>query len=221
MADQSAGRKGLENAYQLQSPADNRSYYASFAQTYDTDFAEGLGWHYPKVIAQIWHAQTSGLSGDADLPIADIGCGTGCVAAELGLPPAAIDGFDISPEMLHLARAKGLYRALHEVDLTGPLSALPTGYGAVVSAGTFTHGHLGPEPLRALLAIARPGALFVIGVNQVHFESRGFAVMLAGMVDAGQIDPPKAEAIRMYSRADHAHSDDLALVLSYRKTDRV
>jgi SAM-dependent methyltransferase len=213
MADQSAGQSGLENAYGLQSPDDNRAYYAGFAATYDTDFAEGMGWDYPRVIARIWRANAAA----SDLPVADIGCGTGYVAAELGLPPEAIDGMDISPDMLAIARGKGLYRSLHEVDLTGPLDALGAGYGSVVSAGTFTHGHLGPEPLAALLGIARPGALFVIGVNQRHFETRGFAPMLEGLVRDRAIDAPQVEVTRMYTRTDHAHADDRAMVLRYRK----
>lgn len=213
MPDQSAGQSGLENAYALQSPDDNRTYYDGFAATYDTDFAQGLGWDYPRAIARIWRAHAS----SSDVPVADIGCGTGYVAAELGLPPEAIDGMDISPEMLAIARGKGLYRSLQEIDLTGPLDALGTDYGAVVSAGTFTHGHLGPDPLAALLSIARPGALFVIGVNQQHFQTRGFAPVLTALVHEGRIDPPQIQAIRMYSRNDHAHAEDLALVLRYRK----
>ena len=213
MIDETAGQSGLDKAYGLQSPADNRAYYAGFAPTYDTDFAQGLGYDYPRAIARIWRLHGT----DADLPVADIGCGTGQVAAELGLPQGGIDGMDISPEMLAIARDKGLYRALHEVDLTGPLDHLARGYGTVVSAGTFTHGHLGPAPLAALLAIARPGALFVIGVNKQHFETQGFAPMLDALVRDRRIGTPRTEAIRMYSRPDHAHSGDLALVLHYRK----
>ena len=213
MPDQSAGQTGLEGAYALQSPDDNRAYYAGFAATYDTDFAQGLGWDYPKAIARIWRAH----AGHADLPVADIGCGTGYVAAELGLPQAQIDGMDISPDMLAIARGKGLYRALSEVDLTGPLDALGADYGSVVSAGTFTHGHLGPDPLGALLGIARPGALFVICVNAQHFKARDFAPMLDQLVADNRIEPPQIDAIRIYSRTDHAHADDLALVLRYRK----
>ena len=213
MTDQTAGQDGLESAYRLQSPADNRAYYAGFAATYDTDFAQGMGWDYPAAIARIWRAQAAAF----DLPVADIGCGTGHVAAELGLPPEAIDGMDISPQMLAIARAKGLYRTLHEVDLTGPLDHLGQGYGAVVSAGTFTHGHLGAAPMAALLGIARAGALFVIGVNQQHFQTQGFAPMLDALVRDGLIDPPQIQAIKMYTRTDHAHAEDLALILHFRK----
>ena len=57
--------------------------------------------------------------------------------------------------MLSVASEKQLYRSLFQVDLTKTLEKIENNYGAVLSAGTFTSGHLGPEPLRDLLGIAR------------------------------------------------------------------
>lgn len=213
MPDKTAGQSLLENAYSLATPQDNLAYYRAFAETYDTDFAAGLGWSYPKALSDTYRR----LAGPEDCPVADIGCGTGYVAAELGLPAHQIDGFDISPEMLAIARDKGLYRGLYEADLTQALDAVPQDYGAVVSAGTFTHGHLGPGPLAALVSIARPGALFVIGVNQVHFDRQGFAAVLAGLRDSAVITDFAFDEINMYSKPGHAHSNDRALILQYRK----
>ena len=208
-----SGEQDLENTYKLASPADIVDYYRDFAPSYDTGFAQEMGWHYPKAIAVAYnkHARAD------DAPVADIGCGTGFVAAELKLTSDQIDGMDISPEMLALAQEKGLYRRLYEVDLTGDLSVIERAYGAVVSAGTFTFGHLGPAPLRGLLRIARPGALFIIGVNRAHFEKEHFAAMLDDMARQGEIGPVTLDDIAMYAKPGHAHSDDRALVLQFRK----
>ena len=203
----------LENTYKLASAADVVDYYRGFAPTYDADFVQEMGYRYPKAIAEAYLKQATA----DDAPVADIGCGTGIVAAELNLAPDQIDGMDISPEMLVLAQEKGLYRRLYEVDLTGDLSAIDNAYGAVVSAGTFTFGHLGPAPLRGLLLIARPGALFIIGVNRAHFEKEHFAEMLEDMVNQREIGPVALEDIAMYAKSGHAHSDDRALVLQFRK----
>ena len=116
-----------------------------------------------------------------------------------------------------LAKEKGLYRRLYEVDLTGDLSAIDNAYGAVVSAGTFTFGHLGPAPLRGLLRIARPGAIFIIGVNRAHFEKEHFAEILEDMAIQGETGPVALDDIAMYAKPGHAHSDDRALVLQFRK----
>lgn len=211
MTKKGAGAELLENAYKLHTPADNIAYYDSFAATYDADFMERLGYHYPTAIAAIYQGTSR------QTPVADIGCGTGAVAAALGLPADQIDGMDISAEMLAVAGQKSLYRHLYQVDLTGPLDAISHGYGTVLSAGTFTHGHLGPGPLRGLLDIARPGGLFIIGVNQAHYGKHDFAAALAELGAEGRISPVTISAIKIYDKAGHDHSDDQALVLHYRK----
>lgn len=211
MPPKTPGQSILENAYKLATPSDNAAYYDAFAPTYDSDFVAQMGYQYPKAIADAYHR----FALPNDTPIADIGCGTGLVAAGLALPDTPIDGMDISPEMLVIAGQKSLYRALTFVDLTGPL--IPNTYGAVLSSGTFTHGHLGPEPLRGLLDIARKGALFIIGVNQHHFEAQNFAAVLDEMVAEGAITPVKLEETMIYSKPGHDHSNDRALILQYRK----
>lgn len=205
------GKSLLEGAYGLSGPDDNLAYYREFAGRYDEDFADSLGYRFPAAVAAVYRE----MARPEDRPVADIGSGTGLVGAELGV---LCDGFDISPEMLDLARARGVYRALYRVDLTGDLSVLPQDYGAVVSAGTFTHGHLGPSVLSALLTIARVGGLFVIGVNAAHYHALGFDAVLRGHQDAGQIGPVTATEVPIYDKAGHDHSADRALVLGWRKT---
>ena len=134
---------------------------------------------------------------------------------ELAQPNIPLDDMDISAEMLAVAGQKLLYRTLTQVDLTGPLTH--NTYGAVLSSGTFTHGHLGPEPLRGLLDIARSGALFIIGVNQRHFEAQIFPNVLDAMVADGAITQVKLMEIMIYSKLGHDHSGDRALILQYRK----
>jgi SAM-dependent methyltransferase len=213
MTERAGGKALLENAYRLESPEDNVAYYRDFAAFYDSDFVAALGYQYPARVAEIYRR----LAGPEDGPIADAGCGTGLVAAALAPLDVAIDGFDISAEMLERAAARGIYRALEAVDLTGPLDAVAGVYGAVLSAGTFTHGHLGPEPLRGLVKIARVGGLFVIGVNRAHFVAQGFGAVLEDMVATGQIVGLRTDEVKIYARPGHEHSEDRALVLSFRR----
>lgn len=213
MAEKSKGQSLLENAYKLATPDDNQVYYDEFASSYDADFAGALGWHYPKAIALIYRNHAKKL----DLPIADIGCGTGLVAQALGCSANDIDGIDISEEMLSRAKEKGLYRATIKADLTASLNAIQNDYGAVISAGTFTSGHLGPEPLEPLLDIAKTGALFVIGVNKNFFVKAAFEPVIHAMRDRGLISNLIMIEVPMYDRVGHDHSADLAYVLCYRK----
>ena len=47
-------------------------------------------------------------------------------------------------------------------------------YGAILSAGTFTHGHVGPNVLGELLRIVKPEGLFVISIHKNIFVKKGF-----------------------------------------------
>jgi SAM-dependent methyltransferase len=50
--------------------------------------------------------------------VLDLACGTGRIGAWLNRRcSAAIDGVDLTPEMLEVARGKGIYRALHIADV--------------------------------------------------------------------------------------------------------
>jgi predicted TPR repeat methyltransferase len=214
LAQKADGKSILENSYVLHTPDDNRSYYDSFASTYESDFVEAMGYSYPVSVANIYRSEAAA----EDVPVADIGCGTGIVAEALLLPRHAVDGIDISPAMLQVAEQKQLYRHLIAADLTQDLGHFGSNYGGVVSAGTFTHGHLGPESLRSLLSIARRGALFVIGINEVHFGTHGFGDILDAMVREDLIRGLKTERLPIYAKQGHEHSGDHALVAVFRKT---
>jgi SAM-dependent methyltransferase len=212
IGDDEEGIRLLEGAYALETPDDNLAYYRDFARHYDQSFAATLGYIYPSAIVRC----LAGL----DLPqgrILDIGCGTGLVAARLKEVRAdlVIDGVDISPEMLSVARDKKLYNALYEADLTADLSGLPTDYAAIISAGTFTHGHLGPAPIAGLVGHCCSGAQAVIGVNAQHHAQRGFGAFMDGLVDAGLISPPTYEEVLIYQGADTEHANDKALIMGF------
>lgn len=201
---------GLNAAYALRTPEDSRRLYRDWADSYDSDFIDEMDYRLPRHVAQVF------LAARPEGPVLDLGAGTGVMGFLLDRQVGPVDGTDISPEMLAVARRRGVYRALYAVDLTGDLSALPRGYGAVVSAGTFTHGHLGPEVLTALPDLARTGALFVIAVNAAHYVALGFEAGLQALRDAGRIGPVAALDVPIYDKAGHEHAGDRALVLTWR-----
>jgi len=207
------GSQLLAGAYALNTPDDHVSYYRDFAEHYDKVFAEGLGYVYPAAIAAKLAMQPL-----SDGPILDIGCGTGLVAAEIRrvIPDAVLDGIDISPEMLEASRSKGLYRSLLQADLTGDFTHVPKNYGVIVSAGTFTHGHLGPQPLVELLSHCAPAAFAVIGINSQHFAAHGFADVVAELEQAGKISRSHIDEVPIYDGRDAEHSGDTAFILSFR-----
>ena len=210
-----AGSKLLERAYELGTPDSHISFYRDFAETYDSTFAAGLGYIYPAGIVASLAAQ--------DRPegaILDIGCGTGLVATAIrkSEPDAVIDGVDISPEMLEKAREKGDYRDLMQADLTADVSHVPTGYAAIVSAGTFTFGHLGPDVIPGMIDLCRPGAAAALGVNAGFFAEKGFEEALEALRAAGRIDAVVLHEVPIYDGRDKAHGSDKALILEFTVT---
>ena len=201
----------LEGAYALDSPNDNRAYYRDFAATYAKDFVVDTGYVVPREVGRAFLAH----SGPEDTPVLDIGAGTGLLAQSLG--GIETDGIDISDEMLAKAAAKGLYRNLIVADLTGKLDIADARYGALVSSGTFTHGHVGPGALAELLRIARPGALFCLGINLAIFDSAGFGSAFARLVADARITPLDFREIAFYEGVEHKHSTDHGVAALFRK----
>ena len=76
--------------------------------------------------------------------------------------------------MLKKAKIKKCYFSLVQADVTKIMPFKSNSIGAIVSAGTFTHGHVGPEIFDELLRITKPGGLFVITINSKVFAKYGF-----------------------------------------------
>ena len=199
----------LDNAYEINGPDEARKLYGSWATSYDESFGKGWGYIAPREIAGILKAEFQGGA------ILDAGAGTGLVAEHLG--GLTVDAFDITPEMLLQAEAKGIYRNLILGDLTKPLQLPDAEYDAVISCGTFTHGHVGPECLPELLRVTKPGALFVCGTIPAVLDGAGFGSALARLVAAGRIEPVRFRDIPIYEGADHPHKDDRGLVMVFRR----
>ena len=204
-------RPNLEDAYALSSKQDVKDLYSDWAQSYDTGFSDTQGYQMPRVVAQAFVA-AGGVG-----PVLDVGAGTGLVAEQLiAAGVSVIDGLDLSDDMLAVARAKGVYRGLYTGDITVPLSLPKVGYQGVVSAGTFTLGHVGPAAISNLLDVASSGAVFVISVNAKHFQSAGFATQMDAFGD--QIQGLTLDDVRIYDdRADDAHRDDMAHLMVFKK----
>lgn len=201
----------LNKAYALETPEDNLALYADWATTYDTGFAIDMDYRLPQIVAEILGEQ------NPQGPILDVGAGTGLIAQAFPtLGSVEIHALDISPEMLAVAMKKGFYARAVLADLTLPLQLEANTYGAVVSSGTFTHGHVGPVALDGLLKVAKSGAVFVLAINAEHFEARGFEEKFASLeID---IDELVFREMAIYGAGtDAAHRNDTALIAIFRK----
>jgi len=187
----------LKGAYNLSTPDDNRKYYEGFAPFYDSIFVKDLGYTYPSVVANLLVENIK-----IDGPICDIGCGTGLVASEIKkkVPNAIIDGVDISKDMIQISREKNIYRNLIELNLEDPLDHLLKSYSIVVSAGTFTHGHLGSDALTRLVCHFESGTKFVVGINFDHYHLKGFEKEFETLIKSNVIESFELSEVYVYNR---------------------
>ena len=213
MAPMDKRKPGLSDAYALQTPSDSKRLYAGWASSYDQDFAAGQDYLLPGLTAKAFAA--AGGKG----PVLDVGAGTGlCGAALQALGVGPVDAADISPEMLAEALRKDAYRDVIEADLLDGIPVPRSAYRGVVSSGTFTHGHVGPEALPALLRAAAPDAQFALSVNAKHYEKAGFAAAFDRLLRGQWIKSLTLPELRIYGpRATGDHKDDTALIALFQK----
>jgi predicted TPR repeat methyltransferase len=189
----------LQEAYGLVTESDTLAFYERWADEYDAQLQRGLRYIAPSELARtLAKHQVIG-----DVPILDVGCGTGltgCCLKELGF--STIDGLDFSTAMLSEARDKGVYRKLIEADLNAPLTLADGAYGAAISSGTFTLGHVGPEPLDELLRVLAPGAFLACTVHTEIWDSKGFSTKFDALQSAGTIRTVEQNTGRFFEGGD-------------------
>jgi predicted TPR repeat methyltransferase len=201
-------KKGLKGAYSLKTPEDSINLYKTWASSYDDDFAKQNDYRSPIEIAK--------YSNNKDTPILDVGAGTGLIGEYLNLNSKEVDAIDISPEMLNIARTKNCYSKIIEADLTKRLLINDNHYGAIVSAGTFTHGHVGPNVLDELLRVTHSGGLFVFTIHYKLFKKASFDKKLIEIKK--NITKPIFHEVDVYgNNPDKDHGSDQVIITVFRK----
>lgn len=202
----------LEDAYSLQTPEDSKDLYRQWAETYDESFSRAFDYLLPQHVAERYSEK------EGESPILDVGAGTGLVAKALKVHGRySIEGLDISQEMLAIAKTQNLYDAYIEGDLTKNLELPDNTYGGVISAGTFTHGHVGPDAIDELLRISQPDAQFVLAVNAKHFEANGFGAKFSSLHRS--IHDFDIVTRNIYGpTAQKRHLNDLSHIVSFKKS---
>lgn len=147
------------------------SAYGEWASDYDADVVDDGGYVGFKTMCEQLFAK--------DVPqnakVLDAGCGTGLAGEVLaGEGYRNVDGLDFSQDMLDVAEEKGVYKNYIQADLTAPLAMNDNEYDAIVCAGTFTSGHVGPEALDEMIRVTRPGGLICYTVRDVAWDSDNF-----------------------------------------------
>ena len=157
----------LGAVYQAGAPEEVAALYDDWAATYDAEMARA-GYRHPAVGLALLARHAPRGTG----PVLDAGCGTGLLGDWLGiLGFAPVEGLDLSPGMLAVARAKGAYAALHHCALGRALPFSDGHFAATICTGVFTTGHVGAEGLPELVRITRKGGALVITVKSTLWDT--------------------------------------------------
>ena len=141
--------------------------YKNWAKKYEDDVINLAGY--------VGHLITSELLlsylRNTQAKILDAGCGTGLVGEMLNKNNFKnLIGVDFSQEMLNIAKQKNVYQSLELVDLTKNLDYEDSLFDAIVCAGTFTCGHVGPEALIEMVRITKKGGYICFTVRKQEWE---------------------------------------------------
>lgn len=207
--------QGLKGALGLTGPEACLAYYRDWAASYDQGFASEMQYLLPAHVAAAFRG--TGARG----PVLDVGAGTGLLAEALrsmGFDDP-VDAVDFSVEMLERAAEKRIYAGLFQADITRPLT-LPRRYGGIVSSGTFTAGHVGPEAFPHLLSVALPQAQFALSINRRVWTSAGFDTSLNELAGRRLITDLQLIEVEVYgaaaARIDAEHASDRAMIALFR-----
>jgi len=188
----------LRRAYGLSSDEASQALYRDWAKTYDKTMLEGLHYQSPRLVA----ARLADLMPERGHAVLDIGCGTGLAGRELAaLGYTVIDGIDISPEMMAVAREQGGYRDLVRADLNARLPLADGVYQGAICCGTFTSGHVRAPCLDEIMRVLAAGAPFAFTVKLEVWESFGFKDKLAQLEIAGAIAIVALDAGCLYANS--------------------
>jgi len=155
------------NALHTTNQEELEELYRVWADNYDHDVVEVIGY--------VGHSITSELLikylDNSKAKILDAGCGTGLVGEILHEKKFNnIVGIDFSQPMLDQALEKNVYQSLGLADLTEKLAFKDNTFDAIVCAGTFTCGHVGPEAFSELIRVTKNGGYISFTVRNQEWN---------------------------------------------------
>jgi len=155
------------NALHTTNQEELEELYRVWADNYDHDVVEVIGY--------VGHSITSELLikylDNSKAKILDAGCGTGLVGEILHEKNFNnIVGIDFSQPMLDQALEKNVYQSLILADLNEKLAFKDNTFDAIVCAGTFTCGHVGPKAFSELIRVTKNGGYISFTVRNQEWN---------------------------------------------------
>ena len=155
--------------------------YKNWAKKYEDDVINLAGYVGHLITSELLLSYLS----NTQTKILDAGCGTGLVGEILNKNSFQnLIGVDFSQEMLNIAKQKNVYQSLELVDLTKKLDFEDNLFDAIICAGTFTCGHVGPDALREMVRITKQGGYICFTVRKQEWEASPYMQIIKDLEDS-------------------------------------
>ena len=155
------------NALHAPNQEELEELYKVWAVNYDHDVVDLIGYVGHSITTNLLVKYLHGT----EAIILDAGCGTGLTGELLHEENFNnIVGVDFSQPMLDQASKKNIYQSLFQADLTKTLEFEDNAFDAIVCAGTFTCGHVGPEALFELIRVSKAGGYIAFTVREQEWD---------------------------------------------------
>jgi ubiquinone/menaquinone biosynthesis C-methylase UbiE len=155
--------------------------YKNWAKKYEDDVINLAGYVGHLITSELLLSYLS----NTQTKILDAGCGTGLVGEILNKNSFQnLIGVDFSQEMLNIAKQKNVYQSLDLVDLTKKLDYEDNVFDAVICAGTFTCGHVGPDALREMVRITKQAGYICFTVRKQEWEASPYMQIINDLEDS-------------------------------------
>lgn len=188
--DNTDERRALDLVYAATTPRELDAAYAAWAASYDRETAQ-MGYCLPFLVTG-WVARHVPVEAG---PVLDAGCGTGLSGPAMrALGYGAVEGLDMSAEMLAIAKSRACYAALKQARLGERLPWADDHFAAFFCTGVFTQGHAPASGLVELARITRPGGHAVFTVRDSILEEDGFDAVFDELERAGRWAPVERSA---------------------------
>ena len=159
-----------DTATNAKSSQEIEEIYDNWAEDYERRILS-YGYSTPAVTAGFFGRYVNPEDG----AVLDAGAGTGITGAVLApLGYRDLVGIDVSAKMLELAREKGVYGDLRQMELGGRLDFPSDAFAAIVSTGVFAAGHAPPESFEDLIRVTKPGGHAIFSVRTDVYLEGGF-----------------------------------------------